>query len=76
MAPDNSNLPLNIVKQEAHMKSKKTKSYIVTCEVDMCAEHEVDVPVRATKESLACKKAKEALLNSGYFIQSHADVKR
>lgn len=50
------------------MKLKKTKSYIVTCQVDMCAEHEVDVPVRATKESLACKKATEALLNKGHFF--------
>ena len=30
------------------MKQKKTKSYIVTCEVDMCAEHEVDGLVTAT----------------------------
>ena len=50
------------------MKEKKTKSYIVTCEVNMCAEQEVEVPVRATNEKLACQKAREALIKGGYFF--------
>ena len=50
------------------MKQKKTKSYIVTCEVDMCAEHEVDVLVTATKESLACNKAVKELLKGKHFF--------
>lgn len=49
------------------MKEKKKKSWLVTVQVNMCANHEIIVPVVATKSSIACMNAEEALKNKGYF---------
>lgn len=57
------------------MQLRKKKSYIVTLQVNLCAEHEVKVPVRATKKSLACRQAEKALLESGYFQAKAIDCK-
>lgn len=67
VAPDNSNLPLNKHNfAEVHMKSKKTKNFVVTCQVDLCAESEIRVAVRATKASIACKRAEVQLADKHF----------
>ena len=49
------------------MAEKKKKTYIVKCEVDMCANHEETVIVKATKPHIAMQKAEAELRNNGYF---------
>jgi hypothetical protein len=49
------------------MSDKKKKTYIVKCIVNMCANHEETVIVKATKPHLAAQKAEAELRNNGFF---------
>ena len=57
-------------------KEKKKKTYLVDVEVDMCAEHHVNVTFVATNESIACRKATEECLKDGYFFAIPMSCKR
>lgn len=45
----------------------KKKTWIVRLHVNMCAEHEVTVLTKATKEHLAIDKAIKECYRNGYF---------
>jgi len=49
------------------MKLIKKKSWNVICEVNMCANREESVLVKATKAELAIKKAENELKSRGFF---------
>jgi hypothetical protein len=49
------------------MSEKKKKTYFVKCTVDMCANEERSVIVKATKPRLAMQKAESECRNNGHF---------
>ena len=51
------------------------KSYIVTCQVNMCADKEVKVVVKTTKPHLARQLAEKECYQHGYFFAKAVSCK-